>query len=627
MGLTHDYMTSLNPNSPEENGVHAALGRTATTECAHAVHFYEDDALFLDSLSHFIGGALGAGGACVVVVGQPHRDGLAHRLAALGIDLTLTAAQDRYIALDAGETLARFMVDGLPDEQRFFSTVEPAFDRARAAFIRHGQPVAPGSEAASVVAFGEMVAQLFRSGNIEGAVHLEQLWNELARRQAFSLRCAYPMHLFATEEQAEQFRRICAEHTHVIPAESYTSLENDSDRWRMISSLQRKASNLHSALELRRRETDSRLRVEEKLRRAEEFSRAILESTADCVMVLSIDGLLRYINTPGCRAMEIADPSSVLDRDWVEIWSVEDRPRIRAALEEAASGKIGSFQADCPTFHGDPRSWDVRITAYPDAAGNIDSLIAVSRDVTALRQAQTAAIHAEKLSTAGRMAATIAHEINNPLEAVTNFIYLAQIDKRIPEDVRHQLEAADRELTRIAHIARQTLGFYRSTSTNRWLTVADLIGDALMVYERRLRNKELNVEISVPRDLQVYGRDGEVRQVLLNLTANAIDACAQGGRIWIRAQRSRKWTNGLGEGVRFTIADNGSGMSPETQRRVFAPFFTTKADVGTGIGLWVTKCLVEQRGGAIRFRSRQGAGTVMSFFLPSPRPAATLSAA
>jgi len=306
---------------------------------------------------------------------------------------------------------------------------------------------------------------------------------------------------------------------------------------------------------------------------------------------------------------------------------VDDRSRVLTALAEAASGRIGSFQADCSTFAGEPRSWDVRITRYRDPAGKADSLIAVSRDVTALRRAQTAAVHAEKLATAGRMAASIAHEINNPLEAVTNFIYLAQIDNRIPDDVRRQLEAADRELTRVAHIARQTLGFYRSTSASRWLAVADLIRDALMIYERRLRNKDLRVEISVVPDLQVYGRDGELRQVLLNLTANAIDACAPGGRIWIRAKHNRKWTNGMEEGVRITLADNGSGMSRETKGRVFAPFFTTKSDVGTGIGLWVTKSLVEQRGGYVRFRSRQGqkAGTVMSFFLPSNRPPVPIS--
>jgi len=170
----------------------------------------------------------------------------------------------------------------------------------------------------------------------------------------------------------------------------------------------------------------------------------------------------------------------------------------------------------------------------------------------------------------------------------------------------------------VAHIARQTLGFYRSTSVSRWIGVTDLVGDALMIYERRLRNKDLSVEVDVDSELAVYGKDGELRQVLLNLTANAIDACQNGGRIWIRAQRNRNWTNGAEQGIRFTLADNGTGMAPEVKERVFAPFFTTKADVGTGIGLWVTKCLVEQRGGYVRFRSRQGApsGTIMTFFVP-----------
>jgi signal transduction histidine kinase len=188
----------------------------------------------------------------------------------------------------------------------------------------------------------------------------------------------------------------------------------------------------------------------------------------------------------------------------------------------------------------------------------------------------------------------------------------------VPESVLRHLELADRELTRVAHIARQTLGFYRSTSASRWMPVAELVRDALMIYERRLRNKELSVEVAVDPDLKVYGKDGELRQALLNLTANAIDACHSGGRIWIRAQRNRNWTNGAEQGIRFTLADNGTGMAPDVKSRVFAPFFTTKADVGTGIGLWVTKCLVEQRGGYVRFRSRQGdpSGTVMSFFLP-----------
>jgi signal transduction histidine kinase len=122
----------------------------------------------------------------------------------------------------------------------------------------------------------------------------------------------------------------------------------------------------------------------------------------------------------------------------------------------------------------------------------------------------------------------------------------------------------------------------------------------------------------VDNELTFYGNQGELRQALSNLVANAIDASNEGGKLWLRAHRTRSWANGMEKGIRVTLADNGCGMAPEVQHQIFAPFFTTKVDIGTGIGLWVTKGLVEKHGGYLRFRSRQGerAGTVMSLFLP-----------
>jgi PAS domain S-box-containing protein len=378
-------------------------------------------------------------------------------------------------------------------------------------------------------------------------------------------------------------------------------------------------------MELRQKEIEHRRKVEDRLRVTEEFARAISENSVDWVTVLSLDGRLQYINPQGAEALAIDDANQVLGKMWTDLWDAADRGRAQAELDAAASGHMGGFQAECLSRTGRRRCWDVKITPARGVDGQVERLIAVARDISELRQAQTAAIHAEKLATAGRMAASIAHEINNPLEAVTNFIFLAQTSPDVPEGVREHLELADRELTRVAHIARQTLGFYRSTSVSRWIAVAEMVGDALMIYERRLRNKDLSVEVAIDPELTVYAKDGELRQVLLNLTANAIDACQNGGRIWIRAQRNRNWTNGADPGIRFTLADNGTGIAPEVQGRVFVPFFTTKADVGTGIGLWVTKCLVEQRGGYVRFRSRQGglSGTVMSFFVPQAQPPET----
>jgi signal transduction histidine kinase len=573
------------------------------------VQFYEDDEVFLDGLSEFVGSALGAGGACVVIATRAHREGLTERLKEWGIDLSVALTNNRYMSLDAEATLSRFMVDGWPDEERFYGAIESVLLQAKAGMRHKATPIA---------AFGEMVALLWAEGKCEAALRLEHLWNELARRHSFSLRCGYPMGCFGAETDDALFEQICAEHHHVIPTESYTALGNDGDRLRMVSALQQKAQTLLAAVQGREREVAQRKRVEQKLRRAEEFAKQIVESSIDCVKVLDLQGRLEYMNLPGQRALEIGNIDQFLGRRWVDFWKEEDQPRAEAAVTAAKAGRVGSFEGECPTVGGIPKCWDVKITPALDGDGKIERLIAVSRDISELKRAQTAVLQAEKLAATGRMAATIAHEINNPLEAVTNFIYLAKTTKGVPEDVCRHLEIADRELARVAQIAQQTLGFYRDSSKHKWVAVSELIGDVMMLYERRIRYKQLETEIDADAGLKIYLKQGELKQALANLIANAIDASREGGKLWLRAQTSRNWTNGRETGVRITLADNGSGMTPEVQRQIFVPFFTTKPDVGTGIGLWVTKSLIEKQGGYMRFRSKQGqkAGTVMSLFLP-----------
>jgi PAS domain S-box-containing protein len=589
--------------------VHAAQGRAAVSSCSHAVHFYEDDSSFLDNLSEFVGAALGAGGACVVIATRAHRDGLVERLKACGIDTRFATHKNRYIALDAAETLARFMVDGWPDEGRFLSVIEPELVRARMGLPR---------KSTAIVAFGEMVALLLAEGNAEAAIRLEQIWNKLADTHAFSLRCAYPVQCFADGSQDEAFLRVCAEHSQLVPAESYTALSSDGDRMRLISDLQRKAQSLNAALELRAREVGQRIEVEEKLRRTEEFANQVVENSVDCVKVLDLEGRLKYMSPPGLRAMEIVDVNEVLGRRWVDFWSEEEQPRAEEALAIALAGGIGSFHGECATVSGIKKSWDVKISPSRGPHGEIERLIAVSRDITELKFAQQAIIQTEKLAATGRMAATIAHEINNPLEAVTNFIYLARTSEGVPEEVCRHLEIADRELARVAQIAQQTLGFYRDNTRDRWVSVGELVSEVVSVYERKLRAKGLGIEIDADPELMVHIKQGELKQAVSNLLANAIDATQSGGKLWLRAQAAKNWTNGREPGVRITMADNGSGMTPEVQKRIFIPFFTTKAEVGTGIGLWVTKCLIERQGGDVHFRSRQGlhSGTVMCFFVP-----------
>jgi PAS domain S-box-containing protein len=585
--------------------------------CTHSVQFYEDQVAFLDKLAEFAGTALGTGGSCLILATPEHRAGLAERLEHWAIDVRYASQCNRLISIDARELLARFMVEGWPSREEFCRALEPELVRAKSAVIH---------KSGAVFAFGDMVALLWEGAHYEAAIQLEQIWNEMSARHSFSLLCAYPISCFAHESQHELFARICREHTHVVPTESYASLLNESERLPMVSSLQQKAAIVRSFLEERERVIAQRRHVEDKLWRSEEFARKVVGSGMDSVQVLDVEGRLEYISPPGQAALEIRDLTGYLGRNWADLWKEEDRPRMNAALEDARAGGVGSFQGDCATVSGVRKYWDVRITPARGPDGQIERLIAVSRDITELRQAQQIAIQAEKLAAAGRMAATIAHEINNPLEAVTNFIYLARTTPDLPEEAGRHLEIADRELARVAQIAQKTLGFYRDTSRNKWVSVTELVDDVMLIYERKLRYKQIRSAVSVAPGLKVFAKVGELKQALSNLLANAIDASRQGGCIWVRAHAGCTWGDDSDpdsdSGIRITVADNGTGMSPEVQKRIFVPFFTTKGNIGTGIGLWVTKSLIEQQGGSMRFRSCQGArsGTIMSFFLPASNP-------
>jgi PAS domain S-box-containing protein len=587
-------------------------GRRENGPASSSVQFYEDDSLFLDSLSEFVGAALGAGGACVIVATNAHRAGLIERLKSNGVDLSYTTAVHRFVALDAVDVLGRFMVGGHPDEERFNAAIEPELLRARKALR---------GSSTSVVAFGEMVSILWQEGKYEAAIEVEKLWDRVAQRHAFSLRCAYPIGLFTDQAQYELFRQVCSNRTRMVSGESHSFLDGEGDRHRMISSLQQKAWTMQAVMKGREEEILNLKRVEKKLQRSQEFAKGLVECSADCVKILDLNGRLEYMSPTGLRAFEVGDAEQLRGRLWSELWVVDDRSRAEAAVAAAVAGEVGTFVGEYMAPSGKRAWWDVRIAPCLDAEGRLDQLVAIGRDVTELRLAQQAAIEAEKHATAGRMAATIAHEINNPLEAVTNFIYLAQTSKDLPQEAREHLDAADRELSRAAQITRQTLGFYRGGTRQKWISMPELIQDILNICGAKLRNKQLATFVSIDPDIAVYGKDGELRQALLNLTANAVDASHTGGKLWFRAHRAHNWKSGGEQGIRITLADNGVGMAPEVQGRIFVPFFTTKTGTGTGIGLWVTKCLVEQQGGHMRFRSRQGekSGTVMTLFLPVRR--------
>lgn len=297
----------------------------------------------------------------------------------------------------------------------------------------------------------------------------------------------------------------------------------------------------------------------------------------------------------------------------------EDRERTRIAVEMATTRKA-PYDVDYRTV--DPVTKQVKwIRAVGrstyDESGRPISFDGITIDFTDRKRAEDALRASEKLAATGRLAATIAHEINNPLEAVTNFIFLAKCHTDLPPAVKRHLEIADQELARVTHIAQQTLGFYRDTTAPVRMDLATVLDDVILVYQRKVEYKSLRLITDYRPGLYLLGFRGELRQVFSNLLANAIDACHEEDRVWLRARRATNPRTGRPE-LRVQVADSGCGMPDAVRAQVFTPFFTTKQEVGTGLGLWVTQGIITKHGGTLRYRSNVGPrhGTVFQVALP-----------
>jgi signal transduction histidine kinase len=248
-------------------------------------------------------------------------------------------------------------------------------------------------------------------------------------------------------------------------------------------------------------------------------------------------------------------------------------------------------------------------------SNEVTSVIGTVQDITARKTQEATLRQSEKLAATGRLAATIAHEINNPLEAVTNLIYLAKTDASIALPVQRLLETADEELARVAQIAQQTLGFYRDTTRPAEIDLSAMLHGIIALFSRKLAFKRLVCRPQIQSGLRVFGLQGEIRQVFSNLLVNAIDA-SEDSEIVIRA--GSRIVDGR-PGTSCLIADRGTGVPATVRERLFSPFITSKLSLGTGLGLWVTRAIVEKHGGTIayRTRTRPPTGTVFRVFLPA----------
>jgi PAS domain S-box-containing protein len=332
---------------------------------------------------------------------------------------------------------------------------------------------------------------------------------------------------------------------------------------------------------------------------------------------------LRYLRINDRQAQTVGLPKEKIIGK--KITDIAPLHGLRELLETAASGipvRNHLLEGELPTRPGEHRFWNVNYSPVYNADGKVEVIAAVILEITNQKKAEAALIQSEKLAAVGRLASSISHEINNPLEAITNLLYLIDLSEDLPEGTRSYVQTAQNELSRVCQIATQTLRFHRQAVRATNINAEDLVSAVLNLYQGRLSNSHIKVEANYFSSTTVLCFENDIRQVLNNLIANAIDAMRQGGRLIVRAHDAMDYSPGHPDGrrgIRITIADTGHGMSPAVQSRLFEPFYTTKDLNGTGLGLWISAGIVSRHQGRINFRSSPGPthrGTIFSLFLP-----------
>ena len=311
-------------------------------------------------------------------------------------------------------------------------------------------------------------------------------------------------------------------------------------------------------------------------------------------------------------------PEEVVGRTLTEMAPI---PGLRELFEQVVAGTpVVNFplEGELISHPGEHRYWTVNYSPVFATDGSVQAVSAASLEITQQKKAERALMQSEKLAAAGRLASSISHEINNPLESVTNLLYLIAMNDRLLPEIRTYIDTAQAELARVSHIATQTLRFQRQSAHLMQVMAAQVIDPVIAVFERRLANAGVEVATRFAATASFSCYDSEIRQVLSNLVTNAIDAMREGGRISFRTHDAVDRRTGR-RGIRIVVADNGTGMTAATRARIFEPFFTTKEFSGTGLGLWISAEIIQRHQGRLTVRSCQGSrihGTVFSLFLP-----------
>ena len=405
----------------------AAEGKGVLSHAAdkpeHVVQFYQDEKFLIDSVSGFVGSALAAGDATVVIATPAHVEGVEQVLKKRGLEIGQAARQGRFFALDATETLAKFMVDGVPDEKLFRKVIGGTLAQAAESVAREGRRIA---------AFGEMVNILWATGNYEGALRLEQLWNQLAKEHSFSLLCAYPIAGFNSPKHTDTFLKICAEHSAVLPSESFPSTAREDDRLRSVTLLQQQAVAMQS---------------ETALLQSEQRFRLFVDAVRDyAIFMLDPEGNITTWNS-GAERIKGYKPWEIIGKHFSMFYLEEDLKSRKPWHELEVAAEEGRFEDEGWRLRQDgTKFWaNVIITAIRDEGGRLLGFGKVTRDLTEKKRAHTelerAHHHLQKEVIERRLAEKKLHKSEDSLRKLSQHLLRSQDEerKRIGRDLHDSL--------------------------------------------------------------------------------------------------------------------------------------------------------------------------------------------
>jgi PAS domain S-box-containing protein len=365
--------------------------------------------------------------------------------------------------------------------------------------------------------------------------------------------------------------------------------------------------------------------INEELTSSRQLLLTTLESIGDGVISFEETGHIRFMNAIASKLTQwpIAEARGQQLNEVFRVVHDQTRQPLGSRLQEVlqAGNPSSTKHALLIARGGAEYAIEGTITPVLDADGNQDGFVCVFRDVTELRRAEASLIANEKLAVTGRLAASIAHEIHNPLDSVANLHFLLASEPSAAKRAEY-LALAQQELSRTLQISRAMLSLYRESQVPVQVNLQELIGSVLLLLDRKIRDQGVSVEQRFTQPTEVLGFPGELRQVFTNLIANATEAAGSRGRVRIQV---RPASPGDGRaGVLVEIADNGPGIASHVEKKLFQPFITTKGERGTGLGLWVSLGIVQKHGGTVRItNSTQGdlQGALVRVYLPEkPQP-------